>query len=170
MNISQTDLKKAASTWAGSNWFSNMLPLDIPLVYDGDTYLTSENFYQAMKIDTSRLDAKQRRREISLMSSHQSKACFRKEPSIYYVRPDWTAGMKLRYMSYILNWKFCPETSWYWKLLETKDEPIVEFNNWGDTFWGYDVRKHEGQNHLGRLLMEIRAKHSKTALQYFMEE
>ena len=39
-------------------------------------------------------------------------------------------------------------------LLETGDAVLVEGNHWGDTFWG--VCKGEGQNNLGKILMEIR--------------
>ena len=41
------------------------------------------------------------------------------------------------------------------KLLETGDAELIEGNAWGDTFWGVCAGK--GQNHLGKLLMEIRA-------------
>lgn len=41
------------------------------------------------------------------------------------------------------------------QLLDTGEFPLIEGNTWGDTFWG--VCKGVGQNHLGRLLMRIRA-------------
>jgi predicted NAD-dependent protein-ADP-ribosyltransferase YbiA (DUF1768 family) len=31
---------------------------------------------------------------------------------------------------------------------------LIEENTWGDTFWG--ICKGQGENHLGRLLMQIR--------------
>jgi N-glycosidase YbiA len=40
-------------------------------------------------------------------------------------------------------------------LLATGDAELIEGNTWGDTFWG--VCNGEGENHLGRLLMEIRS-------------
>jgi predicted NAD-dependent protein-ADP-ribosyltransferase YbiA (DUF1768 family) len=40
-------------------------------------------------------------------------------------------------------------------LLATGDAELVEGNTWGDRFWG--VCAGRGQNHLGRLLMAIRA-------------
>lgn len=39
-------------------------------------------------------------------------------------------------------------------LLETGEEELIEGNNWGDKFWGQV--NGIGENHLGRLLMEIR--------------
>jgi len=45
------------------------------------------------------------------------------------------------------------------KLLATQNAYLVEGNNWGDMFWGmcWDGLSFEGEHHLGRLLMEIRA-------------
>jgi predicted NAD-dependent protein-ADP-ribosyltransferase YbiA (DUF1768 family) len=41
-------------------------------------------------------------------------------------------------------------------LLATGSEPIVEFCNWRDTFWGWDINLKTGENNLGKILMEIR--------------
>lgn len=41
-------------------------------------------------------------------------------------------------------------------LLETGEEFIQEGTYWGDTFWGVDIPTNVGENHLGRLIMEIR--------------
>ena len=44
------------------------------------------------------------------------------------------------------------------KLINTLDENIVEGNWWGDVFWGVNLKvdPNVGENHLGRLIMEIR--------------
>ena len=39
-------------------------------------------------------------------------------------------------------------------LIETQNEEIIEGNDWDDTFWG--VCNGEGQNNLGKILMQIR--------------
>ena len=39
-------------------------------------------------------------------------------------------------------------------LLGTKDEELIEGNDWDDTFWG--VCNGVGENHLGKTLMKIR--------------
>lgn len=150
------------------NWFSNMSHLDVPLVHDGISYSTVENFYQAMKIDPVRNDCQQRRIELAAMNCYKSKIAFRTNTNIFYTREDWTAEEKLRVMEYALNFKFSPGTSWHQKLIETGDEEIIEFNDWGDIFWGFDVHLNRGQNHLGKLLMKIRARYINTALENFM--
>ena len=40
------------------------------------------------------------------------------------------------------------------KLLDTGDQELIEGNYWNDTFWG--VCEGKGQNHLGKILMQIR--------------
>jgi predicted NAD-dependent protein-ADP-ribosyltransferase YbiA (DUF1768 family) len=42
------------------------------------------------------------------------------------------------------------------QLILTGNEQLIEGNNWGDTFWGVDLRTGKGDNHLGKILMQIR--------------
>lgn len=133
------------------NWFSNMLPLDEPFEYQGILYRTSENFYQAMKLPTDRFDL---RAEIAALNPYKAKLALRDKKK-YVWRKDWF-DVQLDVMRYILNIKFAKGTSWAEKLLATGDEQIVEFNNWNDTFFGYDINLQKGENHLGKMLMEIR--------------
>lgn len=136
------------------NWFSNMLPMDKPLVYQGITYKTVENFYQAMKLENSNLAG---RLSIALMNPYQAKKAIR-ERLLYPWRKNWNRKNALEVMRYALEYKFAPGTSWAEKLLATGDEEIVEWNNWNDTFWGKCLKTKEGENHLGIILMEIRNK------------
>ena len=62
--------------------------------------------------------------------------------------------MKCDVMYDILYEKFTQNEDLKEKLLRTVGEEIVECNTWGDRYWG--VFKGEGQNHLGKLLMELR--------------
>lgn len=148
-----------------NNWFSNMLPLDDPFEHDGIKYFAAENFYQAMKIPAHRRDL---RVEIAAMSPHASKGCFRKYPNKFVINDTWCLQVKVKAMRTVLDFKFAPGTSWHEKLIATGDEPIIEFNNWGDVFWGFDVNLLKGQNQLGKLLMSIRAGYVDTALENFM--
>ncbi len=133
------------------NWFSNMLPLDEPYIYQGISYRTSENFYQAMKLPKDRSDL---RSEIAAMNPFKAKIATRDRKK-YPQREEWD-GMKLIVMEYILRVKFAKGTSWAEKLLATGDEDIIEYNNWRDTFWGWDINLQKGENNLGKILMEIR--------------
>ena len=131
------------------NWFSNMLPMDEPYIYQEIAYLTSENYYQAMKLREDQIDS---REKFSNMTPQKAKREIRK----YDIRPDWNDKMKLEVMERILTFKFVLGTTWADKLLATGDAEIVENNNWKDTYWGYDVLLMKGENHLGKILMKIR--------------
>lgn len=68
------------------------------------------------------------------------------------LRADWES-IKLDRMRFWLQLKFdIPELRT--RLLATGDAELVESNWWNDSFWG--VCRGEGENWLGRLLMERR--------------
>jgi len=78
------------------------------------------------------------------------------------LRGDWD-GVKLDVMRVLLARKFeCIDLAK--QLLATGDAQLVEGNEWGDEYWGSNTKLGRGQNHLGRLLMHLRA-----ALQYSLE-
>lgn len=70
------------------------------------------------------------------------------------LRPDWDNTGKLSVMARLLRQKFA-DPDLRALLLATGDAELVEGNNWGDRFWG--VCDGGGHNHLGKLLMEVRA-------------
>lgn len=130
-----------------------MLFMDEPYIYQGISYATTENFYQAMKLPKDRLDL---RAEIAALGPYKAKTAIRDKKK-YPWREDWNPDESLRVMDFILRVKFAPGTSWAQKLLDTGEEEIVEWNNWGDKFWGRDVETKGGDNHLGEMLMVIRS-------------
>lgn len=129
------------------NWFSNFEPFDTPFIYQGISYKTPENFYQAMKTEITDIET---RYKIASVSASQSKKLGRKVK----LRSDWE-DIKIDVMRYVLKIKFKPGTTWYKKLLSTGVDEIVEWNNWGDRIWGKTL-DGKGSNYLGKLLMEIR--------------
>jgi predicted NAD-dependent protein-ADP-ribosyltransferase YbiA (DUF1768 family) len=70
------------------------------------------------------------------------------------VRPDWD-DTKINTMLTLLRQKFALGSELAKKLLDTGNRDLVEGNTWGDTFWG--VCKGQGENMLGKLLMQVRA-------------
>jgi len=123
-----------------------MIPFDgEPLVEDGITYHSIENYYQAMKC-ADRAD----REYIATLEPKKSKTEL-KNPK-YKLREGWGTPMKLFYMRKGIDHKFRLDTTWGQQLLATGKEDIVEWNNWNDTFWGKDVDTKKGSNWLGMLL------------------
>lgn len=69
------------------------------------------------------------------------------------LRPDWHQ-VRLGIMRELVEKKFRDHPALAQWLLDTGDTELVEGNWWGDTFWGRC--KGVGENHLGRILMEVR--------------
>lgn len=134
------------------NWFSNMLPLEKPLIYQNIEFKTVENFYQAMKLPKNRTDL---RLEIARMSPFEAKTEIR-DLDKYLWDKDWNKEKSLKVMEYALKWKFQKGTNWSRLLQLTESWELVEYNNWSDLFWGKDINTEKGENHLGKILMKIR--------------
>lgn len=118
---------------------------NVGVTLDGVGYATVEHAYQAAKT----LSAGEREKIRFAATPGQAKKMGRGVTQ----RVDWD-NVKLAIMETLLRQKFQQPQMRAW-LLETEDEELVEGNAWGDVFWG--VCKGAGQNHLGKLLMQIRA-------------
>ncbi len=147
-------------------WLSNFHLANI--VFEGEIYPSSEHAYQAAKADcvgTSALFPEPS--TAGLAACDEERARFR-EPgltcrdakrlgSAIRLRWDWD-DVRLGIMETILRDKFSRHADLQRLLLETGDEVLVEGNSWGDRYWGVSPPPPEGtgDNHLGRLLMQIR--------------
>lgn len=123
-------------------FLSNFEPCRV--TYDGEIYSTVEHAYQAAKT----LDTQQR--EVIRDCETASKA--KRFGQRVLMRDDWEK-IKLGVMKELLEQKFSKEP-YKSKLLGTGTMDIEEGNWWGDTFWG--VCEGKGDNHLGKMLMQIR--------------
>lgn len=124
-------------------FLSNFYP---SVIYVGGLrYETVEHAYQAAKTTT------EEHRELirNAKTAGQAKKLGRTIP----VRNDWNEA-KVDVMRKLVQKKF--ENPFLRPLLKaTGDAPLVEVNYWHDSFWG--TYKGEGENWLGKLLMETRA-------------
>ena len=69
------------------------------------------------------------------------------------LRHDW-GKVKLNIMHQLVALKFEQSPALAAKLLLTTGVHLVEDNTWNDTFWGRC--NGQGENHLGRILMQVR--------------
>lgn len=69
------------------------------------------------------------------------------------IRQDWEA-IKVGVMGALVLKKFEDHKSLRELLLATKNEELVEGNNWNDRYWG--VCNGHGKNMLGNILMKVR--------------
>jgi ribA/ribD-fused uncharacterized protein len=125
-------------------FLSNFYPTPTP--YEGVVFPTSEHAFQAAKT----LDMAERRRIADLATPAQAKRAGRR----VVLRSDWEQ-VKIAIMTSIVRAKFQHNHELAQKLTATANTELVEGNRHGDRFWG--VCKGEGQNWLGRVLMEVRA-------------
>lgn len=133
------------TSFKGRYYFlSNFYPVEV--AYEGIYYHSAEHAYQAAKT----LDKDLRRKIAKLISAGHAKKQGRQLP----LRADWEQ-VKLDVMWDVLWAKFGQHKYLKDYLLLTGSAKLVEGNTWGDTYWG--VCNGVGENHLGRLLMELRA-------------
>lgn len=124
-------------------FLSNFWPA--PVVLDTITYPSVEHAYQAAKT----LD-RMARTPLHTGSAAAAKKYGRRVP----MRSDWNQ-VKIPIMRQLLTQKFAPNTPLAALLINTGDAELIEGNYWHDYFWG--ICNGRGENHLGKLLMEIRA-------------
>lgn len=117
--------------------------------YNGKKYATVEHAYQALKT----LDPEEHEKVRNAIAPSQAK----KLGKTLTLREDWDQ-VKTQTMLELLRLKF-QNAFLRCKLIVTHNAIIIEGNTWHDTFWGVcNCSKHngEGQNILGKLLMQVR--------------
>lgn len=119
---------------------------EIPVTYQGLTYGSNEAAFQAQKCMTE---------EEKLPFTELRPAMSKKAGRRVQLRADWE-DVKLPIMEDIVRAKFTQNEDLKQLLLATGDLVLEEGNTWHDTFWGVDVKTREGENHLGRILMQVR--------------
>lgn len=126
-------------------FLSNMYAADFE--WDGRIYHSSEAAFQSAKS----LDPAERDR-FSSMNGVTAKRAGRQ----VRLRGDWES-VKDDVMEEVVRAKFLQNPELAKLLIETEDLELVEGNRWHDTYWGVDLMTGKGENHLGIILMKIRA-------------
>ena len=134
-------------------FLSNLYPCTIE--YQGIKYPTVEHFYVAMKVNDQQLingiyyTPNDFREMISTIKIPEE---VKKIGGKVKLRKNWSTK-KLEIMNWVIREKFKDEKLAE-MLLSTGDEKLVESNYWKDFYWG--VCNGKGENHLGKILMEVR--------------
>ena len=113
--------------------------------YIGISYQSAEHAYQ-----TSKTNRPAERKKIRRAATPKTAKKLGRQATL---REGWDTT-RVGVMQAIVKAKFAQNPELRRKLLATEDEQLVEGNWWGDTFWG--ICRGEGENHLGRILMEVR--------------
>lgn len=140
--------QKPITEFRGQYYFlSNFYPA--PISYNGLIYANNEAAFQAQK--TTCMRERQQFSLPHLSDPARAKSMGRK----LRLRPDWE-NQKLRSMYEICLNKFLQHQDLKALLIATGDNILIEGNSWGDRYWG--MVNGIGNNHLGKILMDIREK------------
>lgn len=115
------------------------------MFYDNEEYPSVEHAYQAAKT----LDLEYRAMIRKAITPSKAKQLGQVVP----IRENWEL-IKLPVMRNLVAQKFTDPKLRLW-LQQTAPAILEEGNWWGDTYWGVD-QQGNGQNWLGKILMEIR--------------
>lgn len=124
-------------------FLSNFWPIKIQ--FEGVEFPSVEHAYVAAKT----LDIEERKRIASVGKPGDAKRYGRK----LKLRQDW-GSVRIEVMERLIEQKFADPELKEW-LLATGEQQLIEGNTWGDHFWG--VCGGVGENHLGKILMRVRA-------------
>jgi len=129
-------------------FLSNFWPVEI--TYQGLVYPSVENFYQAMKTRD-----KTKRQIFTKITAADAK----KRGQSLIFQENWE-NLKIVVMTYGIRAKFVAGSNLAEQLLLTGNAELVEYNYWHDNFWGdctcAKCSKTEGQNNLGKIIMQVR--------------
>jgi len=126
-------------------WASNMWPVEF--VVNGIKFNSVENAYQACKFAGDEALV----RKFATMPALSAKQAAK----LYPISTPNFHDRKLSFMKTLLQKKFS-NPCLRQKLINTCDVYIEETNTWGDTYFGC-CPEGVGENHLGKLLMELRS-------------
>lgn len=149
------DMLRKISGFNGEYEFlSNFYPCRVTFYHM--EFPSAENAFQAAKHANLA-----EREKFTTLTPRQAKQLGKRVP----LRPDWE-GRKRAVMHNILIHKFDENPELLTKLMDTGATVLIETNTWHDNYWG-DCQCPKcagirGQNHLGRILMRLRA-------DYFLE-
>jgi ribA/ribD-fused uncharacterized protein len=135
---------------------------DYPIVYEGVRYPRVENAFQAAKLlPPDQVDSAQRSEIVGQFIALPAGKAKRLGAQLrvgrklgHLARPDWFT-VSLAIMEELVRQKFGTYADLRGLLMDTGDAELIEGNRWNDRFWG--VCNGVGENHLGKILMKVRA-------------
>ena len=126
------------------HFLSNFYPAEIQ--FEGLTYPDVEHAYQSAKTT----DMAVRRR----IAAEPTPADAKRAGESFPPRPDWPQ-IKFDVMLQCVRYKFTHHPELAQQLQTTGNAYLEEGNTWNDRIWG--GYQGQGENHLGKILMQVRA-------------
>lgn len=69
----------------------------------------------------------------------------------------WRYDVGVKVMRHLVLQKFATDEELFTLLIATGKIQLIEANSWGDCFWGVIADNGEGDNNLGKILMDVRS-------------
>lgn len=129
-----------------TKWLSNFWPADIK--FEGLIYPANENAFQAAKFP------QEERLKFTVCNPREAKEMGKTTPMSELRLKEWMGGLRDMVMLQVNMEKYRAHEILRNTLIATGNAYLEETNNWGDRYWG--VCGGEGENMLGRILMELR--------------
>lgn len=131
-------------------WFLSNFSFS-PIEFAGQKWPTAEHFFQALKTtdpaERERIRRVERPSEAKRLGRHVA------------LKSHWNEKRNL-HMFFVLRLKFKQNLDLAQKLLATGDAILEEGNHHHDNYWGnclcFHCKDIKGENHLGKLLMQVR--------------
>ncbi|MFA7287276.1 MAG: NADAR family protein [Melioribacteraceae bacterium] len=138
-------MKKIKEFQGEYRWLSNFAPCKVKL--DGIIYESVEHAYMSAKSDNIEWKA--------FCQDTKFAGTVKKQSRSIKLIDNWNKE-KFNVMRKCLEQKFRQEP-YKSKLINTANLAIEEGNNWNDKIWGICLKTGQGQNNLGKMIMEIRS-------------
>lgn len=124
-----------------------------PIPYSGYSFKTAEHLFNALKTTD--------RKEAEWVMAAPTPGEAKSRGRAVTLKPNWDEVERFKAMRTTLGYKFTGIPYLAKFLVNTGDSLLVEGNTWHDQVWGNctcgrPACSEEGQNHLGKLLMELR--------------
>ena len=126
--------------WLSNFWIS-------PMEIDGKLYRTVEHYFQACKADNDNTH--------DIIRTQKTPGDAKRFAKSIVLRKGWNK-MRMDVMRKGLRAKFDQNPELKIELITTYPQELQEGNKWNDSYWGIDLETGKGENHLGKLLMELR--------------
>ena len=153
------EITRSYSVWDDQNikgffgqyrWLSNFHESEVP--FDGLVFPTSEHAYQCAKTKHDSIRKLFAIHADPILTAREAKNKGQTIP----MKSNWEE-IKYNTMFVIVFNKFTNCAMLRGWLKATGNKYLEETNHWNDTYWGIDFRTGEGENNLGKILMDVRA-------------
>lgn len=123
------------------------------------TFPTSEHLFQSKKANYSLASQQEKEDWVLKLAKEPNPVKAKLMGKQFRINIDaWNQNSE-KEMINTLRMKFDQNPLLMKMLIETEDIVLVEYNDWHDTLWGVSKKTGEGQNLLGKLLMQLRTEY-----------